>query len=226
MWLMRERLSILQWNILHRVDNLTCTPKNRNHLRSHSGTIMALDHSRLGLENKSGRIFCFRQIYFTKSCQQIWGCVNQLFILFIRHIWDETVLFIIQTTDRMQYFTIFQDKLHSVNIQDDQSWAFSETVQKISKITCTASRFSLSTSAKFALNINRVTLQHNKNLLCFFVFNGFITMCNLKKRLIRAAFWVLLQAMFMNDWKQTAQRLKLQERLLTINKRNISRWNI
>ena len=28
------------------------------------------------------------------------------------------------------------------NIQDDQSWAFSETVQKISKITHTASRFS------------------------------------------------------------------------------------
>ena len=36
-------------------------------------------------------------------------------------------------------------------------------------------------------------------------------MHNLKKRLIRAAFWVLLQAMFMNDWKQTAKRLKLQE---------------
>ena len=66
-----------------------------------------------------------------------------------------------------------------------------------------------------------------KNLLClFFLFNGFIRMCNLKKRLIRAAFWVLLQAMFMNDWKQTEQRLKLQERLLTINKINIIRWNI
>ena len=34
----------------------------------------------------------------------------------------------------MWYFTIFQDKLHSVNIQDDQSWALSETVPKISKI--------------------------------------------------------------------------------------------
>ena len=34
----------------------------------------------------------------------------------------------------MQYFTVFQDKLHSVNIQEDQSWAFHETVQKISKI--------------------------------------------------------------------------------------------
>ena len=51
----------------------------------------------------------------------------------------------------MQYFTIFQDKLHSFNIQDGQSWTFSETVQKISRITYTAGRFSLFTSAKFAM---------------------------------------------------------------------------
>ena len=126
---------MLDWgNILHRVDSLyTCTQKNSKHLRSHSRATMALDHSRLGLENKflenkSGRIFCVRQVYFTKSCQQVWGRVNQPFILFIHHIWGETVLFIIQTSDRMRYFTIFQDKLHSVNVQDDQSWAFSETV--------------------------------------------------------------------------------------------------
>ena len=37
---------------------------------------------------------------------------------------------------------------------------------------------------------------------------------------------LLLQAMLMSDWKQTAQRLKLQKRLLTINKRKIIRWNI
>ena len=114
---------------------------------------MALDHSRLGVENKflknkSGRIFCVRHVYFTKSCQQI-------FILFIHHIWGETVLwgavFIIQTSERMQHRPIIHDKLHSFNIQDDQSWAFCETVQKISKITqYTASRFSLLTSAKFA----------------------------------------------------------------------------
>ena len=30
----------------------------------------------------------------------------------------------------------------------------------------------------------------------------------------------------MNEWKQMAQRLKSQERLLTINKTNIIRWNI
>ena len=137
-------------------------PKNSNHLRSHLRAIMALDHSRLGLENKflenkSGRIFCVRQVYLTKSCQQLWERVNQHFILFIHHIWGETVIwgavFIIQTSDKMQYFTIFQDKLHSFNIQ-------------ISKITYTASQFSLLTSAKFAvravkcLYINRVTFQH------------------------------------------------------------------
>ena len=64
---------------------------------------------------------------------------------------------------------VFQDKLHSVNIQDDQS-AFSETVQKISKITYTASRFSLLTSAKFAVNINAVTLQHDQEFIMFIFF--------------------------------------------------------
>ena len=100
-------------------------PESSNHLRSHLRAIMTLDHGKLGLENKSGRIFWIRQVYFTKSCQQIWGRVNQPIILFIHHIWGETVLwgtvFIIQTSDRMQYFTILQYKLHSFNIQDDRS---------------------------------------------------------------------------------------------------------
>ena len=79
----------------------------------------------------------------------------------------------------------------------------------------------------FQWTLNELRFNIIKNLLClFFLLNGFITMCNLKKRLIRAAFWVLLQAMFMNDWKQTAQRWKMQERLLTINKRNIIWRNI
>ena len=65
--------------------------KISNHLRSHSKAIMALDHNGLGLknkflENKSAEFFCVRQVYFTDSCQQIWGCVNQPFILFIHRI--------------------------------------------------------------------------------------------------------------------------------------------
>ena len=58
--------------------------ENSNHLRLHLRAIMALDHSRLGLENKffenkSGRIFCVRQVYLIKSCQQIWWRVASLF---------------------------------------------------------------------------------------------------------------------------------------------------
>ena len=93
---------------------------------------------------------------------------------------------------KMKYFTIFPHKLHSFNIQNrmKNAWAFSKTVQKISKITYTASRFSLLTSAKFSVNTKRVRFNIMKNLLClfFYLFNGFIRMCNLKKRLIRAAF--------------------------------------
>ena len=69
----------------------------------------------------------------------------------------------------MQCFTLFQDKLLSVNIQDDQSWAFSENVQKISKITYTAGRFSLLTSAKFEVNSLELRINRIKNLLCFFI---------------------------------------------------------
>ena len=46
--------------------------KHSNHLRSHSKAVMVLDHSGLYLENKflenkSGRIFCFRQ-FFAFDC--------------------------------------------------------------------------------------------------------------------------------------------------------------
>ena len=86
----------------------------------------------------------------------------------------------------MQYFTIFQDKLHSVNIQDHQSWAFSKTIQKMSKITYTASRFSLLSSAKFAMQavvecLIELYFKHNKEFV-YFLFKGFWTMCYLKKR--------------------------------------------
>ena len=104
-------------------------PKNSNNLRSHLRAIMALDHRRLIRpgKKKSGQIFCLWQVYFTRSCQQIWVRVNEPFIPFVHHIWGETVpwdtasSFIIQTSERMQYFTILQYRLYSFNIQDDRS---------------------------------------------------------------------------------------------------------
>ena len=48
------------------------------------------------------------------------------------------------------------------------AWAFSKIVQKISKITHTASRFSLLTITKFAVNIKELRFNIIKNLLYLF----------------------------------------------------------
>ena len=89
------------------------------------------------------------------------------------------------------------------------AWAFSETAKKNfpnhlyngqPAASCGVSERTLT-----ELRLNRI-----KNLLCLLcLFNGFITMCKLKKRLIRAAFLLLLQAMFMNDWKHYRKAIKI-----------------
>ena len=165
---------------------------------------MALDHSRLGLENeflenKSGRIFCVRQVYLTKSRQHL--------ILLIHHIWGETAIwgavFIIKPLTKCSISQFFKTNYPHSLFRTVRSTLglLAKPFKKFPKspIRPAGSHFWQAPNFQWTL----------KEL--FFLFNGFITMCNLKKRLIRAAFWVLLQAMFMNDWKQTAKRLKLQE---------------
>ena len=138
---------------------------------------MALDYSRLGLENKflknkSGRTFCVRQVYqFTKSCQQIF------YTFYTSHLrWNSTTRRCIYHINlgKNANLTIIQDKLHLFNIQDDQSWAFCETVQKISKITqyTAGSHFwrapNLQKCERWSgvwMKINTVTLQHNKEFI-------------------------------------------------------------
>ena len=124
----------------------------------------------------------------------------------------------------MQYFTILKYKLHSLNIQDDRTTR-GLIAKPLKKIQNHRYGQPVASFGVFEWTLRELLCNIIKNLSGLFLFSGFITMCNLQKRLICAAFWVLLQAMFMNDWKQTAQRLKLQERLLTINKRNVIRWN-
>ena len=156
-------------------------PKNSNHLRSHLRARKALDHSRLGLENKflenkAGQNFCVRQVYLTKSCQQNWGRVNQPFILSIHYNWGETVLwngffFII-----FYFFHIDLGKnavFHNCAIQivliqysgrSQYAWDFSD-------FTYTASRFSLLTSAQFAVRaVPLIELRFKiiKNSSCLF----------------------------------------------------------
>ena len=137
MWLLRERLSYFWVKTSYiKLTALYVHSKNSKHLWSHSRAIMALDHSRLGLENKffenkSGRIFfAFNRFTLQILTNKSGGVkTNLLYFLYIASEVKQ-YYFIIQTSDRMRYFTIFQDKLHVVNIQDDQSWTFSETVQK------------------------------------------------------------------------------------------------
>ena len=131
--------------------------------------------------------------------------------------------------DRMQYFTILQHIVHSFNIQDDQSTRglFKPLKNFQNHIRPAGSHF-CSANCSECLN-EQLSYNIIKKLLCLFSFIKLFYRCVIFKSagLIPAALWVLLQAMFtMNDWKQTARRLKLQERLPTINKRNIIRWNI
>ena len=113
---------------------------------------MVLDHSRLGVENKfvenkSGRIFCVRQVYFTNSCQQIWVRANQPFILFYtsRLRRKSTLRGCFHHTDLVQNAVFHNFSRQNGIIQypgpSKHAWTFSETVQKMSKITYTASRF-------------------------------------------------------------------------------------
>ena len=131
------------------------------------------------------------------------------------------------------YFTIFQDKLHSVNIQDDQSWALSETVQKFPKspIRPAGSRFysaSCQCGRVFEWTLMELRFNIIANLLLLFfcyLMISVITMCNLIKRLIRTTSLSTPASDVHERWKQTPRTsdLKLQERLLAINKRNIIR---
>ena len=102
------------------------------------------------------------------------ACQNQPFILFIRHILGETVLwgavFIIQTSDRMHFFTIFQASLHSFNIQDHRSTRglLAKPFKKFSKspLRPAGSHFWQAPNLHWTLIELRFYIR--KNLLCLF----------------------------------------------------------
>ena len=82
-----------------------------------------------------------------------------------------------QTSDRMRYFTIFQDELHSVK-QDDQSCALSETDQKFPKspIRPAGSRFysaSCQCGRVFEWTLIELLFNIIANLFFLLLFNGF-----------------------------------------------------
>ena len=127
---------------------------------------MALDHSRLGVENKSGRIFSARQVYFTKSCQQIWVRANQPFILFYtsRLRRKSTMRRCFYHTDLVQnaVFHNFSRQIAFIQYSgpSKQAWTFSETVQKFPK----------SPICNLQRNLKELLFNMIKNLLCLLIY--------------------------------------------------------
>ena len=78
----------------------------------------------------------------------------------------------IQTSDRMQYFTILQHKLHSFNIQNDRSTGglLAKPLKRFPKshIRPAGSHFCSASRGSECLNEHtRVKLQHNKETIVF-----------------------------------------------------------
>ena len=134
-------------------------PKNSNHLRSHLRAIMALDHSRLGLKNKSGRIFLRSTSLLYKILPTSLGTCKPTFYTFCTsHLrWNSTMRRCFYRTVLGQNAVFHNFAIQIALIQysgrSKHEWAFSETVKKIPKITYTASRFSLLTSRLFKLRL-------------------------------------------------------------------------
>ena len=109
--------------------------KYSNHLRSHLREIMALDHIRLGLENKSGQILCVRQVYLPTN---LGACKPTFYTFYTSHLrWNSTLRRCFYHTDLGQnavfhYFAI-QISLIKYSGRWKHAWAFSEIVKKFSK---------------------------------------------------------------------------------------------
>ena len=101
MWLLREKLSDFGVKqTLYRVD-IALYVQTKNSLWSHLWAIMVLDHSRWGvenkfLENKSGRIFCVRQVYKFVPIN-LGGC-KPFFYLFLY------LFFLYTTSEEKEYY--------------------------------------------------------------------------------------------------------------------------
>ena len=155
-------------------------PKNSNHLRSHLRA-RALDHSRLGLENNSWKtnqaeFFAFDKFTLQNLANKS-GCVknNLLYFLYLTSEvkqYYEALFLLYRPQAKCSVSQFFKTNCtHSMFRTTEPSkhaWAFSETVQKISKITNTASRFSLLTSVKFAVLFKELSFNIKENLVCLF----------------------------------------------------------
>ena len=121
-----------------------------------------------------------------------------------------------------------QHKFYSLNIQDDGSTRglLAKSLKKCSKsaIQPAGSHFWQSPNEWKIIELSFNIINHS---LCLFFIQRFYKRFVIFKSVSYARhFEYSCKWCSLNHWKQKAQRFKLQGRLLTINKRNIIRWNI
>ena len=143
----------------------------------------------------------------------------------------EALFFIIQTSDRLQYFTILQYKLHSFNIQDDRSMSglLAKSI-KTFPVTYTASRFPLLPCEMWSsvwMNTNRVTLQHNKEVIMFIFYLMVFSMCIIFKSVWYARhFEYSCKQCFTEPLKTNGTAIKITRETTNNQQKNIIRLNI
>ena len=175
---------------------------------------MALDHCRIIRPGKKfGPNFLRSTSLLYKILPTNLGaCKPTFYTFYTSHLrWNSTMRRCFYHTDLGQNAVFYNFAIQIALIQysgrSKHAWAFSENNFQNHPYGQPVASCGVFECTLIELPFNN----NNKNYVYFL--SCFLTMCNLQKRLIRSAFWVLLQAMFMNDWKQRAQRLKLQERL-------------
>ena len=142
---------ILEWN-KSCIELIALYVHPKNGLRSHLRAVMALDHSRLSVERNSWKTIQAEFFAFDKFTLQTLanksGCVqtNLLYFKYTSHLRRKsTMRRCFYHTDLVKNAVVHNFSRQIAFIQysgpSKHAWTFSETVQKISKITYTASRF-------------------------------------------------------------------------------------
>ena len=123
-------------------------------------------------KTNQAEFFSFDMFTLQNLAKNLGACKPTFHTFYTSHLrWNSTMRRCFYHTDLRQnaVFHNFSRKIALIQYSQTSkhALAFSETVQKISKITYTASLFSLLTSATFAVNIKRVTLQHKTEFILF-----------------------------------------------------------
>ena len=155
--------------MLHRVDSPICPPKKQQSSSITLWLLIIVDKAWKTNQAEFFRSTCLPYKILPKTSVR----VNQPFILFIHYIWGETVLwgavFIKQTSDKMQYFTIFQEKLHSFNIQHRSTrWLLAKPFKNFPKspIQPACTHFWQAQNLQWTLKELRFNIR--RNLFCLF----------------------------------------------------------